>query len=238
MSKRISRKQLKEDEVLTGFERAYFFVVERQREFGIGAAAVAAIAIVIVLGLGYRERRHAAASHALAQAVKVYESPVVGEESPGAAPGAKTYPSKPEKLREALAAFEKVRQQYWSTPSGKVASYYVAVCHLDQEQATAALETIKEDRQVIIAGLARIALVSVLRDRQQADRAAEMLQDKRYAYPADAAAYFRGLALEDQAKRSAAIEVYREIRRPTRKAARVREEALEPATAGEKGGAS
>ncbi len=216
MGKRISRRQLKEDEVLTQFERAYLFAVDHKKEFASGAAAVVVVAIAVVIALGFREQRANAASHALSQAIETFHAPVVGETNPSRPPSptAKTYPSEADKLRESLATFEKIQKDYAGAPAARVATYYAALCHIglgDAEKAAQALDDLKDDGNVALAGLARLTLASLARGRKEYKLATDLLADARYSYPPDAALFMRGLTLEDQGARSEAAKTYRQI---------------------------
>lgn len=215
MSKGISRRQLKEDEVLTGLERAYVYVVEHGREFAMAAAGVT-FALLLVAGVvGYRERRFQKASLALSKALTIYHAPVVGDETPPNAPKPeRVFPSKAEKLTDAAAALRKVREDYSGTPSAKVATYYTGLCEHglgNAEGAAQELQSVSEDREVLIAGLSRISLAMLARDKKEPDKGLKLLEDKRYAYPADAAMFVRALSLEDQGKKTAALERYRDL---------------------------
>lgn len=202
---------------MSGIERAYVFVAEHGREFATGAS-VAAVLLLLVIGvIGYRERRMHKASLALSKALEVYHAPVVGETPPpNAPPPARIFPSKAEKLTEAATALRQVREDFAGTPSAKVAAYYGGLCQHglgNAEGAAQELQTVAEDREVLIAGLSRISLAMLARNQKEPDKGAKLLEDKRYAYPADAAMFVRALALEDQGKRTAALERYRDLQK-------------------------
>lgn len=214
MGKRISRRQLKEDEILGGLERAYLFVVDHGRAFGIGAISIFAVLIGLVATLEWRDRKAAAASVAFSKAVALFHAPIVGERAEASPPAAKTYPSEADKYREALAAFEKVRSDYPRAEAGRAAAYYVALCHIglgDAEKAAQALDALKEDDNAVLAGLARLTMASLARDQKQPKMAADLLANKGFAFPPDAALFLRARALEDQGMRSEAIKEYKKI---------------------------
>lgn len=215
MSKRISKRQLKEDEVMSTVERAYVYVADHRREFGIGAAAVVAIFVLTLLGLEWRRQRADSASLDLSKAMDIFNGPIVGE-SPDRPPraGSKTYPSKADKLREASVAFEAVRDHYPGTPAGRVAIYYVGLCQSglgDSERAAQALMGVVESRDRVLAGIARLTIANLARDRNEPQKAEDLLKSKEFGYPADATLFFLGLVQEDRGMTAAAVATYKEL---------------------------
>ncbi|MFN7972465.1 MAG: tetratricopeptide repeat protein [Acidobacteriota bacterium] len=245
MGKRISKRQLREDEILTGFERAYVYVADRWRQAAI-IAAIAVAAFAGVMGfLAYQESHGDKASTELAAAVDTFHATVVGQApDPAASPTAKTYPSETDKYRDALKAFDEVRTRYAGTHAAKVARYYVALCHVnlgDAEQAAQELSPLTEDRVTVMAGLSRLTLASIARDKGEPEKAVAILQDKRYAFPPDANLFMQALVFEDQGLKTKAVDAYKEIQKtytesPYAAEAKERRDALAPETP--KGGAS
>ncbi len=217
MSKRLTRREMKRDEVMTALERAYVYVDEHRREFFVLVAVVVVAVLTVTGAMAYRDRRIRAASEQLGKAIQAFGAPVEGsEEAKGAEESQKLYSSEAEKLRVAEEGFEKVTSRYRGTGPAQVAQFYIALCKMksgDAEGAASAFQAITLDKTAVVAGVARLALATLAREKGEPGKAVDVLKDKRYAGPPDAVLFLRGLALEDEGKTTAAAEAFKELRK-------------------------
>jgi len=129
--KTAERHKLKENEFARTVAHARQTFEARRNEMG---RLVLVVAIVLAAALGYfwwRSSRNAAADSLLANAVAIYDSPVVpiappAPGSPPPVPQPGTYPTEQAKLQAALPKFIEAADAYPSTAQGVAARYYAA----------------------------------------------------------------------------------------------------------------
>lgn len=177
--KRQLKKQIKQDELLTGFEQALRFLAAHREE-----ARVTGIVVVVVGALAggllyLQARRTREARQALAEALEVYHAPVQAELPPGSpTPAGSVYATPQEKLAKAAAAFDGVERKFGSQPAGLTAAYYAALCRLElgsaaeAEKALASLAA-RHDADRLEPALARLALADLYRRTGQVEKAVD-----------------------------------------------------------------
>src|SRR5688500_2776481 len=112
------RKQIKQDELRTGFEHAAHWTSAHRDEVRVTAIALAVLGLAAV-GLGsYRSHRQASAEKAFDDALTIYHAPVAGQPE-AAAGGATVYPSAAEKYQKAAAAFTELGKRHGATSAGR-----------------------------------------------------------------------------------------------------------------------
>lgn len=177
----LTRHELKQDELRSSVERLDEFVKRHGREI----AAVAGIVIVVVgltLGLRiYAERREAAASADLGEALRTFNA-YVGPASGALLPGMETFETQEEKFKKAREKFSAVIEKYSRTPEPKavaIARYQLGICQAELGEHDAAVKTLEEaarasDRN--IASLAQFALAGELEKAGKRDEALKIYE--------------------------------------------------------------
>jgi hypothetical protein len=177
---RMTRRQLKQDELRTAFEHYEAFIKQYYKQI-----AGVALALVIVAGavLGFRmhnERQESAANAQLATALRTFRA-YVGTASPEAlGPDAQTFATPQEKYRKALAQFTDVAAKYGHQDAGEIALYHAGVCQGALGDHAAATKTLERaahasDRQV--AALSKLALGGELVNQGKLEQATKVYQE-------------------------------------------------------------
>ncbi len=150
---RLTRDEIRRDEVQEAVFSASTWFAEHVRQILIGVAAVIAAVVGVVLFLNYQDGREKEASYQLSEALKVYRAPIdapatdaiddlfdtpsdsapeegsAAAETPDAGNDAAgdgpRFASEAERRTAATAELEAVRDGYGSTSSGRLASVYL-----------------------------------------------------------------------------------------------------------------
>jgi tetratricopeptide (TPR) repeat protein len=168
---RLTRHQLKQDELSGTLTSALdFFLKHKQRILIILAAAVGALAVIVGVYLYVQSAQNKAAA-AFTKALDTYHAPVMT--TPPSVPNLETYTTNDAKNKKALEAFTTVAQDYSHYSAGRLARFYAAVCQRElgkfpeAEKEFQALSRISDSR---LASLAKVGLASVY---EMTSRAAE-----------------------------------------------------------------
>ena len=193
--KRQHRKEIKRDELVTGFEQSVSWIKAHERE---ARATVIAVVAVGVLALGvntFQGQRHAAAEKAFAAALDIFHAPTAAEVPAGAEkPPRVDYATPAEKYQKAAAAFDGVERRFGSQPAGRRARFYAALCRIemgDYAEAQKGLDQVVSgsERTSLESALARIALADLYRRRGETDKAVaayrQLVDDASLAIPRD-----------------------------------------------------
>jgi TolA-binding protein len=203
--KRELKRQIKQDELRTGLEKAMLWMRRHARE-----VQVTAVAVIVLVGLGllvqnFRARQDAAAGASFSKAIDTFHAPVATELSPGAERPTIAYATREEKYRKALSEFEAVEKG----ASGEMrqrARYYVALSRLELGEVQAAEKALSElagrrDRDDLVPSLARLALADLQRRNAQPQKAIDayrqMLDDTSFLLPRDHVLLKLGAAQEE-----------------------------------------
>jgi predicted negative regulator of RcsB-dependent stress response len=154
----MSRRQLKEDELLTTVEWFQKFGKENYKELLGGVVAAIVIAGSILAWRTYSTAQDASANMALGAALKTYHS-YVG--APAAEPGADSFPTVQARDQKALAQFKAIAEKYPRRRAGQIALYLVGVCQSDLGDSAAAIKTLQQAAEASdpdVASLAQFAL--------------------------------------------------------------------------------
>jgi predicted negative regulator of RcsB-dependent stress response len=224
---RITRKELKHDELAQEVSRTYDFL-QTNRDRLILWIAVAGI-VLLGAGGGYLlwEKRTAGANEALARAQRTYHAPVEPPSISSSPSGAKTitldfskpasFPTEKEKSTAALKEFLAVAQKYSWLKLGKIARYYAGLCQADlgnfgeaEKELNAAIQSEDSD----VSPLARLALANTL-TREGKKSEAEKLYRYLVEHPSPGVPVMTAqLALADYLRASKPAEaekIYRQL---------------------------
>lgn len=217
---RLRRRELKEDEFISGFEETLEFF-EEQRE------TLVALVLVAVLGAGalggwwwYTEKQEARASLALGQALEIYAAPI--RLNPGEASAAQLGPSfssEKEKYEAAQKEFTRLRQEFSRTSVAVVAKHYEALALWELGQKDEAIRRLEEvsrgaqRERAAVAGLHLASMYQALGRPEDARRLYQRLADEPTASvprPVALLALADSYATTDPAR---ARQLYEELKR-------------------------
>jgi tetratricopeptide (TPR) repeat protein len=215
------KRHIKEDEVVTGVERAWRWLVTHGQQVRTIGASVGAAALLVLGVVYFQASRERSASAAFDAAMKIYETPLASEIPPGqASPGITPFASAAEKYKKAAGAFDGVERSYPSLSTGARARYFAALCRIelgDFSEARKALETIaaKKEAGAVEPGLARLALADIDRRIGAMDKAIEsyreLSEDATAPVPRDYALMSLATTLEDAKRLEEARASYKRL---------------------------
>jgi hypothetical protein len=220
--KRELRKQIRQDELVTGFEQAMSWAGAHRNEVRIGGIAVLAV-LVVGGGLTYFvQHRHQAAESAFGEALRTFQAPVAGETDPGEPPptGGPTFATAKEKFEKAAAAFDGVERRYPSEPAARRARYFGALARIetgDYAQAEKALRdaAAEKDENALEPSLARLGLAELYVRSGQTGKAIdayrEIAQDPKATVGRDYALLTLGSILENAKRYAEASASYKRL---------------------------
>ena len=213
------KKQIKRDELVTGYERARGAFDDHFDEIKIGAVVLVVLAVGAFALRHFSSQRDTDARMALNTAVQTYRAPVASE-GPSPDGTAATYATAEEKYRKALTEFESVERRYGSHTMGVRARYYAALCRIElgqHDEAEKALREIAARQQddALEPALARLALADLQARRGQVDAAVDAYKqiaaDTGFPLPRDQAQLSLAKLYEQAGKPADAAAAYREL---------------------------
>jgi tetratricopeptide (TPR) repeat protein len=184
---RITRKELKRNELADTFGKTVDYV-SHHRKGAVEAIAAAAAVLLIAAGFflfrGWRERQ---AGRELSAALEILETPIAGD--PAAAGAPKTYPTAAEREREALEHLREASEK-GGTSAGRAAVVILAARGEKPAQATEALSKAARDEQAEVAVAAEIDAARLLaaqgKTTEAIDRLKRAIESPKSAAPKDA----------------------------------------------------
>jgi len=217
--KKEHRDEIKQDELVSGLEKAATWAGAHRDEIRIGAG----VAVVLLAAAGalayFQGQRAKEADRAFRDALTTFEAPVASELAAGAdRPAGQVFATAEEKYKTAAAAFEGVERRFGSSTTGRRAKYYAALSRVQLGQNAEAEKSLKEI-QALGAGLepelARLALADLYRRSGQVDKAVEsyrgMATNPTANVPRDYALLSAAQALEDAKRWPEARAAYRQV---------------------------
>jgi tetratricopeptide (TPR) repeat protein len=124
MNQRLTRKDMKRDELVEALERSRSFVETHSRILVLAAVGVA-VAVLVAAGvwwwLAHQEQE---ANAAVTEALEVYRAPV-GPDAVAAEPGGTTFPDEAARRARAKELFEEIRASYRFADAADVAAVYL-----------------------------------------------------------------------------------------------------------------
>jgi tetratricopeptide (TPR) repeat protein len=215
------RRQIKQDELVSGAEHAWGWLAAHRDRVRIAAIVVA---VVAVLGVGIslvQASRAQEAQRALNEALELFHAPLKPQTSPGTAgPAAGAFATAEEKYSRAAAAFDGVERRFASHPAGLTAAYYAALCRVElgktaeAEKALTALAA-RRDEGRLEPALARLATADLYRRTGQVDKAADAYrqaaEDASLPLPRDHALIGLASVLEESGRLEEARAAYQRL---------------------------
>jgi len=217
--KKEHRDEIKQDELMSGLDKAATWAVGHRDEMRIGAGVV-----VVLLAAGgalayFQGQRAKEADRAFRDALTTFAAPVASEIAAGAdRPSGQVFATGEEKYKTAAAAFEGVERRFGSSKTGLRAKYYAALSRVQLGQNAEAEKALKEI-QALGSGLepelARLALAGLYRRSGQVDKAVEayrgMATNPTANVPRDYALLSAAQSLEDAKRWPEARAAYRQV---------------------------
>jgi TolA-binding protein len=204
MSKRLTRKQIKEDIRHDELQTAVTSTVDSlasHRDLVIwGTVAVVAMAVAISVAVAWKRHSVEASSLALARAIDVYEAPIVEADAKPDDPKKPSFASEAERMTRAREAFSEVG----SGLAADVASLYLAEMDLrdgDTESARAAWQAFLDDHSGHALAISmRRNLIRLDRDHGKGEQIVEELrtelESETRSLPEDLLLYELAVTLE------------------------------------------
>ncbi len=216
MARRLTRKQIKQDDFITFFDTVMHWLGQNWRQAAIGFGGALLVGLVWWGVNGFLGSRSDAASAALATAVDTYEAPVG---SAAAADAKLKFNTDAERLAAAEKAFQSVVSSYWLTPQVKVAKLYLARIAADRgdlagaiQQLTALSSRHSADPVVRLAMLDLVTLRIAKGEGQQMVGDLEAMADgKDPRLPRDVALFELARVWERAGKPDEAGKAYRKL---------------------------
>ena len=219
--KRELKKQIKQDELVSGFQQASRWTSAHGSEVKVTAAVVAVVALVAFGVTSYLSHRRSEAERAFARALDTFHSPVSTELPEGfEPPPGPVFGSAAEKHRKAAAEFDEVARKYGTLAAARRARYYAALSRMELGEYDAAEKSLSEiaaqrDRDALEASLARLALADLHRRRGQLDKAIDdyrhLIDDSSFVLPRDHVLLELASTLEAAKRPAEAAAAYRRL---------------------------
>jgi predicted negative regulator of RcsB-dependent stress response len=156
---RITRKELKTDEVAIKVELGVSYFEHHKQKILLYGGIVLAAALIVVGYTAYSRSQQGVREQALYHAIQVQEAPVTQQ-----ATGGLQFPTQEAKDAEATKAFTDLRNKWSGSAEGQIASYYLASIQADQgniAQAEKGFQSVADNASAPYASLAKLALAQI-----------------------------------------------------------------------------
>lgn len=219
MSARLTRQEMKRDEVQEWIGLVYIWLGDHWRKVVWGVVGVIGLGLVGVLVMIYLQHRGEEGRLSLDRALKVYQAPInVLSPNPDDAKSP-SFASEEERRSRARELLEATRDRYRSTRAGRIAGVYlgrIAAAEGDLETAhdlwSRFLETDADDA---LAAAVQLDLYSLARQQGHVDEVIAELQgavdSAEGPVPVDALLYELGVSLEDAGNKEEARHTFQRL---------------------------
>jgi tetratricopeptide (TPR) repeat protein len=219
--KREFKRQIKQDELVTGFEKAVAWAKAHWAEVRITIVVLAVVGAAGGALTYFQAHRSQEAEQAFAGAYEIYRSSVAGDPAAGGQPPAEPlFANKEEKLKKAAAAFDGVERRFATLPVAARARYYGALCRielgrLDEAEKALSEALARKDDSGLEAALARLALADLNHRRGDLGKAIDayrqFVSDPSVPFPRDYALWRLAEILEEAKRLGEATASYRRL---------------------------
>jgi predicted negative regulator of RcsB-dependent stress response len=236
---------MKRDEHANVMERGVEYAESHARTLMMAIGAILAIALLAALWFMYRNNQADEANVALAHAIKIYQAPIDPAAPKPDDPTNPTFADEAARRAKAKGLFEKLHDDFGSTPAGDIASVYLGQIALAEGQPDRARELwngfVEEHGDHLLAHETRINLFRLDRNTGKAEEVAKtltaMLDEAEPPLPQDVILGELAATQEQLGKKQEAIQTYQRIvdefpQSPYARDARQRIGELDPSRAG------
>ena len=220
MSDRLTRKEIKRDELAEALETSVHWV-EEHRNLLIGAAVAAVV--VAAAGFGawsWWQGRAAAANQALAEALEVYRAPV-GDVAAAADDDELSFPDDTARRARAKELFTAVHDEYGGREPAAVADVYLAQIAVEEGDTERARELwqgfLDRNEDHMLASQVRVNLIHLDRQEGHGDEVVAELESELAAtpeertLPADLVLWELGQTYEELGRQDEADSTFRRL---------------------------
>lgn len=216
MGRRLTRKQIKNDQFVTLIDRWAHWMGQNWRQAAIGLGGALVVALVYWGVSALVAGRTDAAATALAAAIETYAAPV-GSAAPATA--TVKFATDTERLDAAEKAFKAVSSRYWLTSQARYAKLYLAHVAADRGDTAAAVRILGEiASRKTDNPLVRLATLDLIRLRVAKGEGQQLIPDleamvagKDPRLPRDVAMYEMARMWEKEGKPAEALKLYRKL---------------------------
>lgn len=164
--KRISKKQIKEDKLVTTYYKAQNFFFENQARILIGAAVVALLVVAVILFMNKRSSDNKTAAGLLAKVIPLYEAGTYKDAIEGQKNGN-------------IVGLKKIVDDYGSTENGEAAKIFLANAYSLTGNNDAALKTYDDysGSNPLFKAAALAGKAGCLEVKKEYEKAADLFKD-------------------------------------------------------------
>ena len=245
MNQRLTRQDMKRNELSTALGKGYEYAESHGRSILMAAGALLALALLVGLFYMYRNNKAEEGNTALAKAIEVYQAPIDPAAPKPDDPVSPTFADAAARQAKAKTLFQGLRDDYGSTVAGDVAAVYlaqIAVAEGKPEEARGLWnEFLDEHGDHLLAGQTRVNLLRLDRSQGKAEEVAQtltaMLDESEPPLPLDIVLNELAMTQEQLGKTKEAVDTWQRIvdefpQSPYARDARERISALDPSRAG------
>ncbi|MBZ5588671.1 MAG: tetratricopeptide repeat protein [Acidobacteriia bacterium] len=216
MGRRLTRKQIKQDEFISLVDRSFHWMGQNWRQAAVGLGCVLSLALIYWGVTTFLGSRNDAAGRAIAEAVATYQAPVGGAASAGEK---FRFATDVQRLDAAEKAFQAVSSKYWLTPQTRVAAIFLARIAADRGDQALAIRKLSEvTSRHSDDPLVRLAMLDLIRLRIAKGEGTQLVSDleamvagKDPRLPRDAALFELARVWEHEGKPEEANRLYRKL---------------------------
>ena len=181
---RLTRHELKQDELLTTVEEFENFTKKHRREIVVFVVGVILMAGAVYGFRFWSERQESECNALLGTALKTFHASV-GSPSPDLFGGGQdqanpTFPTAQAKYKKALEQFDNLVRRFPRQKAAGIARYHAGLCQAELGDQAAAIKTLQEASRTSdqsISSLAKLALAGELVRASKLDDAAKLYRD-------------------------------------------------------------
>lgn len=245
MNQRLTRQDMKRNELSTALGKGYEYAESHGRTILIAAASLLALALLAGLFYMYRGSQAEKANAALAKAIEVYQAPIDPAAPKPDDPVSPTFADAAARQAKAKALFQELYDEHGSTVAGDVAAVYLAQIAMAENQPDRARELwnefLDEHGDHLLAGQTRVNLLRLDRSQGKGEEVAQtltaMLDESEPPLPMDVILSELATTQEQLGRTQEAVQTWQRIvdefpQSAYAREARERIAALDPARAG------
>jgi len=204
--KKITKKEIKEDKLVTSYYKFYNFFMENQKRFLIGLGFIAVIVVAFILINNKKKNDNIAAANLLSKVVPLYESGSMKE----AIEGVKT---------QNIIGLKQIVDQYGSSEQGETAKIYLANAYSVLGELDKALEYYEDysGSNEILKATALAGKAGILQSKKEFEKASDIFMDAAHVSKTDPsnAEYVlkAGICLLEAGKKEEAKQIFESIKK-------------------------